>query len=118
MWVKWHSFSLIGLKVLWKKEKMLVTSTMFSRSFSSGTSKITIMRCSHLVKDFNPFPNKPWFLRVCIIHLLKHSGKRRNCSLPANFSFSHRVSYPFREPSVIFIKIEIVFFKLFHFEKV
>ena len=27
----------------------------------------------------NPFPNKPWFLRVCSSSLLKHCGKRRNC---------------------------------------
>ena len=31
----------------------------------------------------NPFPNKPWFLRVCSISLLKHCGKRINCSLRA-----------------------------------
>ena len=28
----------------------------------------------------NPFPNKPWFLRVCWTILWKHCGKRRNCS--------------------------------------
>ena len=28
----------------------------------------------------NPFPNKPWFLRVYSTSLLKTLGKRRNCS--------------------------------------
>ena len=32
------------------------------------------------LNDFNTFPNKPWFLRSSIQVLLKHWGKRRNCS--------------------------------------
>ena len=37
----------------------------------------------------NPFPNKPWFLRVCSTSLKKkHFGKRRNCSLRSISPFS------------------------------
>ena len=30
-------------------------------------------------KSINPFPNKPWFLRVCSTSLWKHCVKRRIC---------------------------------------
>ena len=35
----------------------------------------------------------------------------------SNFSFSHSVFYPFRELSAIFIKFEIVVFKLFQLDQ-
>ena len=53
---------------------------------------------------FNPFPNKPWFLRVCNTSLLK--------------AFSHSVFSPFIEIVDIFIKFEIVVCKLFQFGSV
>ena len=62
-----------------------------------------------------PFPNKPWFLRVCSTSLLK-TLKRRNVT--SNFSFSHSVFYPFVQLSTIFIKSEIVVCKLFQFGRV
>ena len=45
----------------------------------------------------NPFPNKPWFLRVCSKGLLKHFGKMRNCSLLAISHF----------PSVFYLSGEL-----------
>ena len=39
-----------------------------------------------LQNDFNPFPNKPWFLRVCRINLLKTCGKRAISPFPSVFS--------------------------------
>ena len=38
--------------------------------------------------------------------------------LMSNFSFTHSVFYPFRQLSSIFIKFEIVVFKLFQFGRV
>ena len=43
----------------------------------------------------NPFPNKPWFLRVCSISLLKTHLEKENLLETSNFSFSHSVFYRF-----------------------
>ena len=42
-----------------------------------------------LKENINPFPNKPWFLRVCSTTPLK------TLWVTSNFSFSHSVFYPF-----------------------
>ena len=66
--------------------------------------------------EFNtPFPNKPWFLRVCSKHLLKALWENEKLLVTSNFSFSHSAFYPFGELSAIFIKIKIVICKLFEF---
>ena len=67
-------------------------------------------------KFFNPFPNKPWFLRVCSTSLLKTLWEKEKLLVTSNFSFSHNVFYPFRVP-VIFIKFEIVAWKLISLEE-
>ena len=59
-------------------------------------------------KPFNPFPNKPWFLRVCITRLLKTLREKKKF-------FSHSVFCPFEELPFIFIKFGIVVCKLFQF---
>ena len=56
---------------------------------------------------FNPLPNKPWFLRIWSISLLK--------TQMSIFSFSHSVFYPFGELSAIFIKFENILCQLFQF---
>ena len=61
---------------------------------------------------FNPFPNKPWFLRLCSTCLLKTLWEKGNCS------FSHSVYYLFIELSAILIKLKIVICKLFQFGRV
>ena len=66
----------------------------------------------------NPFPNKPWFLRVCNTSLLKTLWEKEKLLVTSNFSFSHSVFHPFRELPTIFIKIEIVVCKLFQFGRV
>ena len=43
----------------------------------------------------NPFPNKPWFLRVCSTGLLKMLWETDKLLITSNFSFFHSVSYPF-----------------------
>ena len=54
----------------------------------------------------NPFPNKPWFLRVCSTSLLKTLWEKEKLLVTSNFSFSLSVFYPFVELFVIFIKIQ------------
>ena len=44
---------------------------------------------------FNPFPNKPWFSRVCSRSLLKTLWEKEKLFVMSNFSFSHSVFYPF-----------------------
>ena len=39
----------------------------------------------------NPFPNKPWFLRVCSTSLLKRLLEKEKLLVTSNFSFSHSV---------------------------
>ena len=46
---------------------------------------------------FNPFPNKPWFLRVCSTSLLKTLWEKEKLLATSNFSFSHSVFYSFGE---------------------
>ena len=67
---------------------------------------------------FNPFPNKPWFLRVCSISLLKILWEKEKLLVTSNFSFSHSVFYPFGKLSAILIKVKIVVCKLFQFGRV
>ena len=63
----------------------------------------------------NPFPNKPYFLRVCSKNLLKTLWEKEELLITSNFSFSHSVFNPFGELSLIFIKLAIVVCKLFQF---
>ena len=44
---------------------------------------------------FNPFPNKPWFLRVCSTGLLKTLWEKEKLLVTSNFSFSHSCFNPF-----------------------
>ena len=69
-------------------------------------------------KFFNPFPNKPWFLRVCCKSLLKTLWEKKKLLVTSNFFFSHSVFYPFGELPLIFVKLKIVVCKLFQFGKV
>ena len=63
--------------------------------------------------NFNPFPNKPWFLCVCSSSLLKTLWEKEKLLAMSNFSFSHNVFYLFGELTAIFNKLEIVVCKLF-----
>ena len=67
--------------------------------------------------EFNPFPNKPWFLRVCCLSLSKTLWEKEKLLVTSNFSFSHSVFYPPGELSASFIKSEIVFSRPFAFGK-
>ena len=63
----------------------------------------------------NPFPNKPWFLRVYSTILSKTLWEKEKLLVTSNFSFSHGVFYPLEEISAIFNRYEIVVCKLFEF---
>ena len=92
-----------GYKTQWEKKKLLVTSnfsfshSVFKRLVSQGRQKVSL--CGNgltLSKPtLNPFPNKPWFLRVCSASLLKTLWEKEKLLVTSNFSFTHSVFYPF-----------------------
>ena len=57
---------------------------------------------------FNPFQNKPWFLRACCTSLLKTLWEKDNLLTTSNLSFFYSVFQPFGKLSAIFVKSEIV----------
>ena len=59
--------------------------------------------------NFNPFPNKPGFLRVCSTSLLKTLWEKEKLLVTSNFSSSHSVFCSFLELSTVFIKFENCF---------
>ena len=67
---------------------------------------------------FNPFPNKPWFLRVCSKSLLKTLWEKEKLLVTSNFSFSNSVFYLLGELPAFFNKFEIVVCRLFQFGRV
>ena len=68
--------------------------------------------------SFQPFPNKPWFSRVCRKSLYKTLWEKEKLLKTSNSIFIRRVFYPVRELSTIYIKLEIVVCKLFEFGRV
>ena len=105
-----YSFEFIKEKSLWKKVKLL--------KMSNFTFSHNIFYATCILKSFNPFPNKPWFLRVYRTSPLKTLWEEEKLLVTSNFSFSHGVFYPFGELSAIFIKFEIVVCKFFEFGRV
>ena len=98
----------------------LIILQYLERRFNSKSAKLTgtiimIVQQVDEVITFNPFPNKPWLLRVCSTSLLKTLREKKKLLVTSNFFFSHIVFYPFVEISAIFIKLEIVVCKLFQF---
>ena len=74
--------------------------------------------CLKARTGFNPFPNKPWILRVCSRCLLKTLWEKEKLHVTSNFSFSHSVFYSVGELYAIFIEFIIVVCKLFLFGRV
>ena len=68
--------------------------------------------------SINPFPNKPWFFRICSTKLLRTLWKKEKLLITRNFSFSDSVFYPSGKLSGIFIKFEIFVCKLFQIGRV
>ena len=96
------------------------SSSKYGRSNSSCSEVKTEPSVGHSLilttlgdTHFNPFPNKPWFLRVCSTSFLKTPWKKEKLLVTSNFSFSHSVFYLFDGLSAIFIEFEIVVCKRF-----
>ena len=64
-----------------------------------------------------PFPNKPWFLRVCSMDLLKTLWEKEKLLVTSNISFSHIVFHTLGELSAIFIKFDNVSAAAFSLEE-
>ena len=79
---------------------------------------IFTLNASKIFLPFNPFPNKPWFLRVYSESLLKTLREKEKLLVTSNFSFYHSIFYLFGRLSAIFFKFEIVVCKLFQFGRV
>ena len=106
------------LKTLQKKEKLHVMSNFsFSHSVFYPFGELSAIFIS-VFYPFYPFPNKPWFLRVCSTCLLKTLWEKEKLLVTSNFSLFHSVFYPFGEISAIFIISKIVVCKLFLFGRV
>ena len=90
---------------------------LMEQKVAAGGQKLAVI--GHVVqKSLNPFPNKPWFLRVCSPSRLKTLWEKEKLLGTSNFSFSHSVFYPFGELFTIFIKSQDVVCKLFQFGSV
>ena len=92
-----------------------ISPSLFSFSFSSSLLLHVGTRCHD---SFNPFPNMPWFLRVCRTCLMKTMWEKEKFLVTSNFSFSRIAFYSFGELSTIFMKFGIVGCKLFQFGRV
>ena len=75
-----------------------------------------ILKILKFIINLNPLPNKSWFLPVCSTSLLKTLWEKEKLLMKSNFSFSRSVFYPLGKLSAIFVKSEIVVYKLFQFE--
>ena len=84
----------------------------------TSTKQIIIWNWTQKIPVLNPFPNKPWFSRVCSTSLLKTLWEKEKLLITSNLSFSHSVFYLFEGLSVVFIEFEIVICKLFQFGRV
>ena len=81
-------------------------------------SSVWVIGKQHCLVAVNPFPNKPWFLRVCYTSLLKTLWEKEKLLVTSNFSFSHSVFHLSGELSAIFIKFKIVVCRHFEFGRV
>ena len=109
---------------IWSKI-ILSPSYVFNFDMSKSLSFCISINLHHLHinslprnPDFNPFPNKPWFLRVCCTSLLKTLWEKEKLLVTSNFSFSHSVFYLFGDLSAIFVKFRIVVCQCFEFGRV
>ena len=78
-----------------KKNKMPIHVSAFS-PFPTMCLPIKNTTCYSIIIWLNPFPNKPWFSRVCSTSLLKTLWEKEKLLITRNFSFSCRCFLPFR----------------------
>ena len=63
----------------------------------------------------NPFPNKPWVLRVCNTKSLENNVGNGEIARDEQFLHFSQCSILFEKLSAIFVKFEIVVCKLFQY---
>ena len=91
-----------------------------SNTFVPNTRKKVKIKKKNLNLTYrlNPFPNKPFYLCVCSIILLKTLWEKKKLLVASNFAFSYSIFYLFGELSAIFINFRIIVCKLFQFESI
>ena len=94
-------------------EQFLLYPQCFQKAYFPGVSKGVIVW-----EEVDPFPNKPWFLRICSSGLLKTVWEKEKLLVTSNCSFSHTVFYPLENLFKIFMKFDIIVCKLFQFGRV
>ena len=60
---------------------------------TKGGNVILLLQDDIIQHLFIPFPNSPWFLRVCSISLLKTLWEKEKLLITSNFSISHSFFY-------------------------
>ena len=108
--ISWVVFLLCG------ERDIIVTISLWCKCISlilcvyvcACLSEFVWTRPSTFMDSFNPFQNKSWFSYVCCTGLWKTPREEEKLLITSNFSFSHIVLYPFREPAILSIKFEIV----------
>ena len=110
VWLKFWKLSLITQKHCGEMRKCRLPAFF---SFPQNIFKSLISQAC-----FNPFPNKPWFLRVCSTSIFKTLWEKEKLLVMSNFSFSHSVFYHLGSLSIIFIKFEIVVCNFFQLRRV
>ena len=116
----WNTFCCLQMLLIWKKSKISSSgNALHSRTDNSWKPEVwhTLLhfynRLHHssailITQDLtvlNPFPNKPWFLRVYSTSLLKTLWEKEKLLVTSNFSFSHSLFYPFKELFFHFLQI-------------
>ena len=109
----------LNFRTVWQKLKRILLSkdlTLLILHFSFSNNVFNSLYFG--LYKINPFPKKPWFLRVCSTSLLKTQWEKEKLLVMSNFCFSHSVFYPFGELSAIFNNFKIVVCKAFEFGRV
>ena len=92
-------FLLVKISALTAQSRILTALGRKALENTMGEGEMLVTRFSAFPTifpiPFNPFSNKPWFLRVCSTSLLKTLWEKEKLLVTSNFSFSHSVFYLF-----------------------
>ena len=88
-------------------QHFLLFTYFFQKLCPLGTLKLEILSESYEIQCLKRFSNKPCFLQVSRTCLLKTLWEKEKLLVTSNFSFSHRVFYPFGELSAIFTNFKL-----------
>ena len=78
----------VGILCKGVKDRYILYCLLGFSPFSKFFSFIVPNKMANYLVEINPFPNKPWFLRVCSIRLLKTLWEKEKLLVTRNFSFS------------------------------